>query len=89
MSPYFTIYGAILLVIQYSVAFRISFEQFHFEYDRRTMEQIGIRINDFQSSLVPLIVKVGRTRASGGATAVFFLVILLDALLSHTSAVRR
>ena len=91
MSPYFTIYGALLLILQYVVAFRISFEQFHFDYDRRTMEQIGIRVSDFQSSLIPLTVKVGRTRRGNErereTQRLFVLVVLLTALLSDASAV--
>ncbi len=58
MSPYFTIYGGILLILQYLVGFKVSFDQLHFAYDRRTMEQIGIRINDFQPSFIPLLLKV-------------------------------
>ncbi|CAF3472921.1 unnamed protein product [Rotaria socialis] len=58
MSPYFTIYGGALLILQYLVGFKVSFDQLNFSYDRRTMEQIGIRIEDFQPAFIPLILKV-------------------------------
>jgi hypothetical protein len=58
MSPFFTIYGGILLILQYIVGFKIGFNQLHFAYDRRTMEQIGIRINDYQPGFIPLLLKV-------------------------------
>ena len=61
MSPFYTIYGGILLTLQYVCGFKISFEQASLPYDRRTMDQIGIRINDYNSAFVPLVVKV-RTR---------------------------
>ncbi|CAF4387270.1 unnamed protein product [Adineta steineri] len=57
MSPFFTIYGGILLVLQYLVGFKVSFNQLNFAYDRRTMEQIGIRINDYQPAFIPLLLK--------------------------------
>ncbi|CAF1290556.1 unnamed protein product, partial [Rotaria sordida] len=57
MSPFFTIYGGILLILQYLVGFKISFNQLNFAYDRRTMEQIGIRIDDFQPAFIPLLLK--------------------------------
>ncbi|CAF3499416.1 unnamed protein product [Rotaria sp. Silwood1] len=57
MSPFFTIYGGILLILQYISGFRISFNQLNFAYDRRTMEQIGIRIDDFQPAFIPLLLK--------------------------------
>jgi hypothetical protein len=58
MSPFFTIYGGILLILQYLVGFKVSFDQLHFAYSRRSMEQIGISINDFQPAFVPLLIKV-------------------------------
>jgi hypothetical protein len=58
MSPYFTIYGGILLILQYLTAFKISFDEFNFPNDRHTMEQIGIEIKDFQPGFIPLVVKV-------------------------------
>ena len=58
MSPLFTIYGGVLLILQYITGFKISFDQFHWAYERRTMEQIGIRINDYFPAFVPLLVKV-------------------------------
>ncbi|CAF3894722.1 unnamed protein product [Rotaria sp. Silwood2] len=57
MSPFFTIYGGILLILQYITGFTISFDQFKFGYDRRTMEQIGIQTNDYYPAFVPLLVK--------------------------------
>ncbi|CAF1201689.1 unnamed protein product [Rotaria sp. Silwood1] len=57
MSPLFTIYGGILLILQYLVGFKISFNQLNFAYDRRTMEQIGIRMDDFQPAFIPLLLK--------------------------------
>ncbi len=58
MSPFFTIYGGILLILQYFAGFKIGFEQLNFEYSRRTMEQIGISINDYQPAINPLLIKV-------------------------------
>jgi len=58
MSPFFTIYGGILLILQYLVGFKVSFEQLNFAYDNQTMEQIGIRINDFQPAFNSLLIKV-------------------------------
>jgi len=58
MSPFFTIYGGILLILQYLVGFKVSFDQFNFAYDRQTMKQIGIDINDFQPAFNPLLIKV-------------------------------
>jgi hypothetical protein len=58
MSPYFTIYGGILLILQYLTSFKISFDELNFPYDRHTMEQIGIGIKDFQPGFIPLVVKV-------------------------------
>ncbi|CAF5175239.1 unnamed protein product, partial [Rotaria sp. Silwood1] len=37
--------------------FKISFNQLNFAYDRRTMEQIGIRMDDFQPAFIPLLLK--------------------------------
>ena len=62
MSPFYTIYGSILLTLQYVCGFKISFEQANLPYDRRTMDQIGIRINDYSSAFVPLAVKVRTSR---------------------------
>jgi len=45
------------LILQYLEGFKISFDQLNFAYDRRTMEQIGIKINDFQSPFIHLVVK--------------------------------
>jgi hypothetical protein len=58
MSPLFTIYGGALLILQYLCGFKISFDQLNFPYDNRTMEQIGVRINDYQPAFIPLLVKV-------------------------------
>jgi len=58
MSPFFTIYGGILLILQYLIGFKVGFDQLHFAYDRETMEQIGIRMNDFQPAFNPLLIKV-------------------------------
>ncbi len=57
-SPFFTIYGGILLILQYLSGFKLSFDTFNFSYDRQTMEQIGIRINDFQPAFISLFIKV-------------------------------
>ncbi|CAF4722599.1 unnamed protein product [Rotaria sp. Silwood2] len=57
MSPFFTIYGGILLILQYLIGFKVSFNQLNFAYDRRTMEQIGIPINDYQPAIMSLLVK--------------------------------
>ncbi|CAF3646268.1 unnamed protein product [Rotaria sordida] len=57
MSPFFTLYGGILLILQYISGFRISYDQFKFSYDRRTMEQIGIRTNDYYPAFIPLLIK--------------------------------
>ena len=62
MSPFFTIYGGILLILQYLSGFKISFNELKFSYNYRTMEQIGIRINDFQPSFNPLVLKVFKKR---------------------------
>jgi hypothetical protein len=58
MSPFFTIYGGILLILQYLAGFKVSFDQLNFAYDRQSMDQIGIRINDFQPAFNSLLVKV-------------------------------
>lgn len=58
MSPFFTIYGGILLILQYLVGFKVSFDQFNFAYDRDAMEQIGIHVNDFQPAFNSLLIKV-------------------------------
>jgi hypothetical protein len=58
MSPFFTIYGGILLILQYLIGFKVGFNQLHFAYDRRTMEQIGIQVRDFQPAFIPLLLKV-------------------------------
>ena len=60
MSPFFTIYGAILLILQYLSGFKISFDQLDLLTDRRTMKQIGIQIHDYQPAFTPLLVKVGQ-----------------------------
>ncbi len=57
-SPFFTIYGTILLILQYLSGFKISFDELNFAYDRQTMRQIGIQINDYQPAFIPLLVKV-------------------------------
>jgi hypothetical protein len=58
MSPFFTIYGSILLILQYLTGFKVGFEQLNFEYSRRAMEQIGISINDYQPAINSLLIKV-------------------------------
>ncbi|CAF1213486.1 unnamed protein product [Rotaria magnacalcarata] len=57
MSPFFTLYGGILLTLQYICGLNISFDQFEFAYDRQTMKQIGIQTNDYYPAFVPLLVK--------------------------------
>ena len=58
MSPFYTLYGAGLLILQYLTGFKISFDQLNFTYDRITMEQIGLKIEDYQPEFVPLLIKV-------------------------------
>jgi hypothetical protein len=58
MSPFFTTYGGILLILQYLSGFKVSFNELNFPYDHATMDQIGIRINDYQPAFIPLIAKV-------------------------------
>ncbi|CAF4296585.1 unnamed protein product [Rotaria socialis] len=57
MSPFFTLYGGILLTLQYICGLNISFDQFEFAYDRQTMKQIGIETNDYYPAFVPLLAK--------------------------------
>lgn len=90
MSPFYTIYAGILLTLQYACGFKISFEQANLPYDRRTMDQIGIRINDYNSAFVPLVVKV-RTRKTmlrlNEHHLDVFLVVLHDLLLVNSSTI--
>lgn len=58
MSPFYTIYGGILLILQYLTGFKVGFYDLNFAYSKRTMEQIGITIDDFQPAFNPLVVKV-------------------------------
>lgn len=58
MSPFFTIYGGILLILQYLTGFKVAFEQLDFAYSNQTMGQIGISIDDYQPALTPLLIKV-------------------------------
>ena len=62
MSPFFTIYGAGLLILQYISGFKIKFIDFNFSYSNETMKQIGIRIDDFQPAMNFLLIKVNRFR---------------------------
>ncbi len=64
MSPFFTIYGGILLILQYISGFKLSFDKFNFVYDRQTMEQLGIYINDFQPAFISLLIKVQRFKTN-------------------------
>ncbi|CAF1085642.1 unnamed protein product [Adineta ricciae] len=57
MSPFFTIYGGLLLILQYLCGFKIGFDQLSFLSDRHTMEQIGIKINDYHSAFISSTVK--------------------------------
>jgi hypothetical protein len=88
MSPFFTIYGGVLLVLQYLAGFKIGFEQLNFEYSRRTMEQIGISINDYQPAINPLLIKV-KPHADQIAIdfSLIILVVLYDFLLVNTSTI--
>lgn len=61
MSPFYTLYGAGLLILQYLTGFKVGFDQLGFVSDRLTIDQIGIKFNDFQPAFIPLIVKVGLT----------------------------
>lgn len=78
----------ILLVLQYLSSFKISFDQLNLAYTRRTMEQIGIQINDYQPGFIPLVVKVSEEiRVS---IKLFFhdhLVALYDILLVNLTAI--
>jgi hypothetical protein len=47
-----------LLILQYLCGLKISFNQLNLGYDRETMQQIGIRINDYQPAFIQLVVKV-------------------------------
>ena len=58
MSPFFTIYGGLLLILQYLCGFKIGFDQLSFLSDRHTMEQIGIKINDYHSAFISSSIKV-------------------------------
>lgn len=58
MSPFFTIYGGILLMLQYASGLKLSFDEFHFAFNRQTMDLIGMQINDYQPAFISLVVKV-------------------------------
>ena len=87
MSPFFTIYGGILLILQYFAGFKVSFNELNFAYDSKTMEQIGISINDYQPGFTPLIVKVFENLIPTQSFAYLFLVILYDIFLVNTSTI--
>ncbi|CAF1149255.1 unnamed protein product, partial [Didymodactylos carnosus] len=57
LSPFFTFYGTGLLILQYLSGFKISYQQLNFGLNQSFMEQIGIRINEFQPAFIPLLVK--------------------------------
>jgi hypothetical protein len=58
MSPFFTLYGGMLFVLQYLSGFKIISDRLNLSYDRPTMEQIGIQIHDYQPAFIPLLAKV-------------------------------
>jgi hypothetical protein len=58
MSPFFTLYGGVLLILQFLSGFKVAFDSLNFGYDRRTMDQIGIHMSDFNPAFVTLLVKV-------------------------------
>jgi len=60
MSPFFSLYGGLLLILQYICGFKISFEELNFAENRTTMEQIGIKISEFQPAFNVLAIKVNR-----------------------------
>ena len=86
-SPFFTLYGTALLILQYLSSFKISFDQLNFAYTRRTMEQIGISINDYQPGFIPLVVKVSRDDWIVLHSSVVCLVILYDILLVNITTI--
>lgn len=53
LSPVFTIYGGILLLVQYSFAFKWNSVDKH-----QAMKYLGIRINDFQPQFFELLAQV-------------------------------
>ncbi len=85
-SPFFTIYGVILLILQYLSGFKLSFDQFNFGYDRLIMKQIGIEINDYQPAFIPLIVKVCYLK-NKKVNIGFCLVIIHDVFLVNISTI--
>lgn len=58
MSPFFTIYGAILLILQYLTAFKVEMTDATFHLSNGTLQQIGIPSSDFQPAMTELTVKV-------------------------------
>ena len=90
LSPFLMIYGSILLLIEYSFGFSISFDRYHFLYDRKTMEQIGIRVSDYQPAFPRLILQVEfRSNSKFFLILFVFLVVLLDFLLFNIETIDR
>ena len=89
MSPFFTIYGGILLILQYLVGFKVRFDQLHLAYDRRTMEQIGLLVRDFQPAFISLLLKVRQMRAKWNSFVEFesLLVLLYVVFLVNFTAI--
>lgn len=58
MSPFFTIYGALLLILQYLTAFKVEFNDSSLHLSNGTLEQIGIPSSEFQPAITELSVKV-------------------------------
>jgi hypothetical protein len=87
MSPFFTIYGGILLILQYLTGFKVGFVQLGFAYNRTTMQQIGITINDYQPAINSLLIKVKENLFDSRLNLMNILVILYDVLLVNTSTI--
>ena len=58
MSPFFTIYGAFLLILQYLAGFKVKFNDSSLHLSNGTLEQIGIPSSDFEPAIIDLSVKV-------------------------------
>ena len=82
-----TIYGSFLLVLEYAFGFSIPFARYHFLYDRKTMEQIGIRVSDHQPAFLRLMLQVRRSSSSADPSIISPLVLLLDVLLFDLATV--
>lgn len=86
MSPFFTIYGAGLLILQYLSGFKIAFNDMNFTVSNKTMKQIGIRIDDFQPAMNSLLIKVKKKQIQL-ELSFHFLVVLYDDFLVNSSTI--